>query len=94
MLLSTVVAAMKYIVEFTDALDLRLKDTVAEPIVSNSPIPIPAVDDHVFVANELVRVVARQYLHADDTCHVQCFCVESTEKEIRQKCQAATKEDD
>ena len=67
-------------IEFTDADDHRKKDSFAEPIETDQPLPIPAVGDDICLsydeARKTVRVERRLiYYHADWT-HVQLFCRE------------------
>lgn len=80
---------MKFILEFTDADDSRLKAAFAERIESDTPIPAPAVGDTVLVGNRHLTVVTRLFSYWDDgMCHIQCFCREANEGDLRRKCQA------
>jgi len=85
---------MKYILEFLDAADTRLKDGFAESIESNSPIPIPRAGDFVIVEERYLQVVRCLHLFpTDDKSHVACFCRIASEQELRAECQQATRQD-
>ncbi len=79
---------MKYYLEFSDADDSRLKSAFAERIESDSPIPAPAVGDTVSVEQKYLSVVTRLFSYWDDSCHIQCFCREINEDDLRRKCRA------
>ncbi len=76
----------KYILELSAADDIRLKTGMAERIDSDTPISIPNVGDTVYVENRHLAVVARRFSYYNGTSHVECFCKETTEDNIRVQC--------
>jgi hypothetical protein len=85
---------MKYILEFSDAADTRLKDAFTESIESESPIPIPRTGAFVVIEDYYLQVVRCLHLFStDDKSHVQCFCRIASEQELRAECQQAIRQD-
>ena len=78
---------MTYFLEFCDASDQRLKSTYTERIESDSPIPIvPSVGDTVMIEQRLFIVVHRNITYTSEDTTVICYCNESHEEDIRNRC--------
>ena len=84
---------MKYLLEFADASDTRLKAAFEERLESDTPIPIPTTGAFVTIANHHLRVVRCLYVFWNyETCHVICYCRESLPDELLSECQQATQD--
>jgi len=65
---------MKYILEFTDADDIRQKDGWCDPLQSDTLIPVPLTGDEILIDGKRLKVDRRLYAFSDSAVHVQLFC--------------------